>query len=459
MVRHLEFAFKTYVASCGLLLRVLDTVELVDTRAVGAGVAAEGNIQSLEELVAASEQRLGRLSARVDRGLSVKDDDAVGKVSGHDEIVLDDEGGLFGVHDETLDDTRGDNTLLRVEVGGRLVDDVDVGGHAEGEHNGDTLQLTTRQVLDFLVDEVVHLERLVDISLELRVDEGGLDALEEELADGALELGRDLLGLHGDVHGRNLLVAVWLEGTCKHLTESRLTSTVLTHHDQDLGSGECAGLNLEVEVTHRLLHCRVGEALRLVDQEVLAGVTDAELQRLVTETQVLGGNITVQEDVDTFTHREGSGDHTVDGGLSVKNADVVGQVVEDRQIVLDDNDVTVGSEQAANQTTGCKTLLDIQEGRRLVEHVDIGLLHADHADGETLQLTTRQEVNVTVPDNVKLCHGVSLPGVSENGCENVPRVSLISWSLASPTSHRVVMRLPTDRLTFSLSALGIWSTY
>jgi hypothetical protein len=430
-------------------------VELVDTRAVSAGVAAEGDIKSLEELVAASEQRLGRLGARVNRGLTVEDDDAVGKVSGHDEIVLDDESGLLGVHDEALDDTRGDNTLLGVEVGRRLVDDVDVGGHSKGEHNGDTLQLTTRQVLDFLVDEVVHLERLVDISLELRVDEGGLDALEEELADGTLELGRDLLGLHGDVHGRDLLVAVGLEGTCKHLTECRLTSTVLSHHDQNLGSSEGAGVDLEVEVAHGLLHGRVGEALGLVDQEVLARITDAELQRLVTETQVLGGNVTVQEDVDTFAHGEGSGDHTVDGGLSVENANVVGQVVENGQIVLDDNDVAVGSEQTANQTTGSETLLDIQEGGRLVEHVDVGLLHANHADGETLKLTTGEEVNVTVPDNVEFYASVSIFKVSKLGFSHIPRVSLISLSLSWLTSHRVVMRLPTDRSTFSFSALGI----
>jgi hypothetical protein len=455
MICNRDCAFKTYVASSVLLLRVLDTVELVDTRAVGAGVAAESNVKSLEELVAAGEQRLGRLRARVDGGLTVEDDDAVGEVSGHDEIVLDDEGGLLGVHDEALDDARGDDTLLRVEVGGRLVDDVDVGGHAEGEHNGDTLQLTTRQVLDFLVDEVVHLERLVDVGLELGVDEGGLDALEEELADGALELGRDLLRLHRDVHGRDLLVAVGLEGTCKHLTECRLTSTVLTHHDQNLRSSESTGLNLEVEVAHRLLHGRVGEALSLVDEEVLARITDAELQRLVAETQVLGGNVTVEENVDTFAHGEGGGDHTVDGGLSVENADVVGQVVEDRQIVLDDDDVAVGSEQAADQTTGGETLLDIQKGGRLVEHVDVGLLHADHADGETLQLTTGEEVNVTVPDNVEFWRIVSIPEVSNSRWENAPRVSLISLSLSWLTSHRVVIRLPTDLSTFSLSALGI----
>ena len=298
-------------------------MELVDTRAVGAGVAAEGNIKGFEELVAASEQRLGCLRTRVDRGLTVEDDDAVGKVGGHDEIVLDDEGGLLGVHDETLDDARCDNTLFGIEVGGRLVDNVDVCGHTEGEHDGDTLQFTTGQVLDFLVDEVVHLQGLVDIGLELRVDEGGLDALEEQLANSTLELGCNLLGLHGDVHGRDLLVVVGLEGTCKHLTESCLTSTVLTHHDNDFGASEGTSVDLEVEVTHGLLHRRVAVILGLVQEVFVARISNTELEGLVAESEVLGGNVTVQEDVDTFTDREGSGDHTVNGGLTIKNANVV----------------------------------------------------------------------------------------------------------------------------------------
>ena len=69
--------------------------------------------------------------------------------------------------------------------------------------------------------------------------------------------------------------------------------------------------------------------------------------------------------------------------------------------MLDNDDIAVRSEQTADQATSGKTLLDIQEGRRLVEHVDIGLLHAHHADGETLQLTTREEVNITVPNNIE----------------------------------------------------------
>lgn len=231
-----------------LLLLIKLGVELVDARAVAVGVATEGNVEVLEELVAAREQGLWGVSAGLDGGLAVEDDDAVGEVGGHDEIVLDDEGGFLGVHDEALDDAGGDDTLLGVEVGGGLVDEVDVCGHAEGEDDSDTLEFSAGEVLDFLVDEVVHLEGLVDVGLKLGGKEGGLDLLEEELADGAGELGGDLLGLHGDVHGGDLLAVVGLEGAGEHFAEGGLSGTILTHHDDDLGVSELAGFDVQLEV-------------------------------------------------------------------------------------------------------------------------------------------------------------------------------------------------------------------
>lgn len=57
------------------------------------------------------------------------------QVGGHDEIVLDNECGLLGVHDETLDDSRGNDTLLGVEISRWLVDEVDVGWDAETRRN------------------------------------------------------------------------------------------------------------------------------------------------------------------------------------------------------------------------------------------------------------------------------------------------------------------------------------
>lgn len=204
---------KTYEIAAEFLFLVQLRSELVDARAVVGGVAAERDVEVFQEGVAAGEEGLGTVGVGVDSGLAVKDDDAISKVRSHDEIVLDDEGRLFGVHDETLDDARGNDALLGVEVGGGLVDEVNVCGHAERQDDGDTLQFTTGQVLDFLVDKVIELEGLDDIGLELRVQEGLLDLLEEELADGAVKLWSDGLGLHADAHIGDGGLAVGLERT------------------------------------------------------------------------------------------------------------------------------------------------------------------------------------------------------------------------------------------------------
>ena len=87
-----------------LLLPVLDTVSLVDARAEIGGIAAEGDLEARQELVHAREQALRRRRRRVDGGLALKHNDTVREVRRHDEIVLDDESGLLGVHDEALDD-------------------------------------------------------------------------------------------------------------------------------------------------------------------------------------------------------------------------------------------------------------------------------------------------------------------------------------------------------------------
>ena len=334
----------------------------------------------------------------MDSRLTIEDNDTIGKVGGHDEIVLDDESGLLGVHDETLDDTGSNDTLLGVEVGTGLIDQVDVGRHTQSQDDSNTLQLTTRQVLDLLVDEVVHLEWLVDISLELGAQEGSLDLLEEELADGTLELGCNCLGLHGDAHLGDLGGAVRLNSTSKHLTEGGLSGTVLTHHDDDLGVVEVSSLDVQREITLGPRHLRVAVVVCVVDHKLLTSLSNAELQRLFTETQVLGGDVTVQEDVDTFTDRLWECDNTVDSWLSVENADEIGEVVENGQIVLDADDVVVRAKQAANLASGSKTLLDVQERGRLVEHVHVGLLHADKGDGETLEFSTREQVDLTVED-------------------------------------------------------------
>lgn len=58
-----------------------------------------------------------------------------------------------------------------------------------------------------------------------------------------------------------------------------------------------------MEIAHCLFHLWIMERTAFVNQEFITGLGDAESQRLLSETQVLGGDMTIQEDVDTFTDR------------------------------------------------------------------------------------------------------------------------------------------------------------
>lgn len=156
------------VVAVELLLLVELGIGLIDTGTVVDRITAESDVEVIEEGVASGEQRLGLVCVGIDAGLAIEDDDAIGQVRSHDEIVLDDECGLLCVHDESLDYACSNDTLLGVQVGGRLIDQVDVGGHTQGQHDGNTLKFTTGQMLDFLVDEVVQLQGLHNIGLELR---------------------------------------------------------------------------------------------------------------------------------------------------------------------------------------------------------------------------------------------------------------------------------------------------
>lgn len=105
-----------HVVAAQLLFMVKLRVQLVDTGPEVGRVTAESDVQVLQECVAASEKRLGFVGMGIDTGLAIEDNDPVSKICCHDEIVLDNEGGLLGVHNEALDDTAGHDTLLRVQI-------------------------------------------------------------------------------------------------------------------------------------------------------------------------------------------------------------------------------------------------------------------------------------------------------------------------------------------------------
>jgi hypothetical protein len=101
--------------------------------------------------------------------LTFKHNDPVRQVRRHDKIVLDDKGRLFSVQDKPFDDFCSNDTLLRIEVGGRFINEVNIGGGTKTEDQGDTLEFPTGEGLDFIVEDVFQGEGFDDIGIELWV--------------------------------------------------------------------------------------------------------------------------------------------------------------------------------------------------------------------------------------------------------------------------------------------------
>mmetsp|Transcript_16970 Transcript_16970/g.36917 ORF Transcript_16970/g.36917 Transcript_16970/m.36917 type:complete len:509 (-) Transcript_16970:689-2215(-) len=389
-----------------LLLAVLDRVQLVDAGAVVCGVTAEGDGQVRQEQVHARQQALrGAGPALYGRGALVHNH-AVREVRGHDEVVLHDERRLLGVHDEPLDRLGGDDALLGVEVGGGLVDEVDVRRLPQAHRDGHALQLAAGEVLDVLVHEALDLHGLHDVRVELGVHVALADLGVQHGAHAHLALGGDLLGLVAHVELGDLLprVVVRRQHARQHADERRLARAVLAEHDEDLRVGEVALLHVQDELAVLVLGQRgvleLVELLRVVLAQRV--VRHLEGEGDLAEAQVLGGHEPREEDVDALAHAEGERHHAVGAGLAVQAADEVGEVIEDAQVVLHDNHVLGGTQQLANHLRGVQPLLDVQVGGGLVEHVDVPLLHRHHADGEALQLPSRQVPDVALPHWVQV---------------------------------------------------------
>ena len=95
----------------------LDRVNLVDARSVVFGISSEGDFERSQEHVHARQKTLRRRSCRLLRWLTLENDDTIGQVRSHDEIVFDDESCLFTVTNVSLDDSGSVQTLLGVQVG------------------------------------------------------------------------------------------------------------------------------------------------------------------------------------------------------------------------------------------------------------------------------------------------------------------------------------------------------
>ena len=64
--------------------------------------------------------------------------------------------------------------------------------------------------------------------------------------------------------------------------------------------------------------------------------------------------------------------------------------------MFDDHHVVVVLANRTNHARGLESLLDVEVGGWLIEHVDVDLLHATDTNNKALELTTGQVLNLTL---------------------------------------------------------------
>ena len=233
-LRRVRFIHQEEVAGL-LLLRVLHRPVLIDPGAEVVGVSAERDFHELKEAVHAADQGLRRGAVGLDTWRAAEDDNLVGHVGRHDEIVLDDEGCALRIHDPALHDAGGQNTLFRVKVGRRLINQVQVTRLGESDDQSDALKLTTGQVLHLVIEQRVNVERDDHLGAEERRLPRISQLQMEQICDSALELGSDGLRLVGNVKtGQFLRFVIRLVYARQNLDHRSLASTVLAEHDHGL---------------------------------------------------------------------------------------------------------------------------------------------------------------------------------------------------------------------------------
>lgn len=386
--------FQDEEVSGQFLFLILLGFEFVDSRSEVGGISSEGDTHQAQEFIHSADQVLRSVSNTISTRSTFVNNNQIGKISGHDEIVFNDETSLLGVQDESLDNLGSNNSLFGIQISRRFIDQINISGLTESQNQSDSLKFTTREGFNFVIFNVVDMEGSDDIGDELRISVNTLQSAFEELIDATFELGSNFLGLVRNVQFRNFFF-LFLILTSEHSDEGGLTSTVFTEHDDDLGVGETTGFDLQLEGAQSLAHVGVlvGGG---VGKFLINNFSDLEGKFDFSESQVFSRDETGQEDVDTFSNGERHGNDTVGTGFTVQAADEIGKIIQDTQIVLNANDVNFRAEETSDTFGSSESLLDIQVRTGLIQHVYGFLLHGDNQDGKSLELTTGQVIDVSV---------------------------------------------------------------
>mmetsp|Transcript_39690 Transcript_39690/g.99360 ORF Transcript_39690/g.99360 Transcript_39690/m.99360 type:complete len:356 (+) Transcript_39690:1363-2430(+) len=120
------------------------------------------------------------------------------------------------------------------------------------------------------------------------------------------------------------------------------------------------------------------------------------------EAEVLGGHKAREENVDAIPDAKGHGHHPIGTRLAVEHADKVGEIVQNREVMLYDDDVVVLEEEGSDGLGSLDSLLDIEVGGGLIKHVDLSLLYGNHSNGKTLKLPPREILDAASKDVVEI---------------------------------------------------------
>ena len=96
-----------------------------------------------------------------------------------------------------------------------------------------------------------------------------------------------------------LTSTIRLQSSSQHPDERGFSRSILSQHHNDLRVRELTGFDVKLEVTELFTHIRVVIATHSLNLLLCGCLGDFENQGCLTETEILSGNKTVQEDIDT----------------------------------------------------------------------------------------------------------------------------------------------------------------
>ena len=173
----------------------------------------------------------------------------------------------------------------------------------------------------------------------------------------------------------------------EHLDEGGLPQGVGPHHPKDRPSVHRPCTDRELERGERLGQLGV---LRhhLFALDSLPGCLLAKGDGMVPESDVLLGQVPVQESIDPSPRSIKPRDYAVGSRLSIDYLHVVGNVIKKRYVVLDHEHCLPGLRDAADEPGHGQPLVDVVVGRRLVEKVKVSLLQRRCRHRNPLELSS-----------------------------------------------------------------------